>query len=189
MVETAVILPVFFIMISGVLEFGHVYMVIHALNSATNKGTGGYPGHRIASAFVKSGHNTGPGSRNGERFDITVDRVKAHFGLTDLEFPNDAGNWNEDIKDGIADYKTTDRSKQYAFYQVKRAIDKGYTVHAITVGQGADHALLKAIAHAGGGVWMDVPGGSTIDQLEDEMRAAFAQIALHVPPPKLINAE
>lgn len=37
MVETAVILPVFFIMISGVLEFGHVYMVIHSLNSAANK--------------------------------------------------------------------------------------------------------------------------------------------------------
>jgi len=37
MVETAVILPVFFIMISGVLEFGHVYMVIHSVNSAANK--------------------------------------------------------------------------------------------------------------------------------------------------------
>lgn len=347
--------------------------------SGTFKGTGGYSGRRIAAAFVKSGSNGGPGSGNGERFDITVDRVKAHFGLTNLDFPNDAGSWNEYInyvmgnrnagidgfyidevensgvayefggptlvnylirryteahnspnlwkapaqpvtalkngvklfteyleelrfsdyvgvvtyadaatlemtasdpdlnidvditnnpltnryndiyqlvrfkqaghysrntgmgygiergiqlledeartgtrktllimtdgianrapngfslpqgwnwnkltdydKDGIADYQTNDKNKQHAFYQVKRAIDKGYTVHAITIGQGADDALLRAIAHAGGGVWMDVPGGSTIAELEEQMRAAFAQIALHVPPPKLINVD
>jgi hypothetical protein len=35
--ETAVVLPLFFLMLFGLIEFGHVFMVIHSLNSAANR--------------------------------------------------------------------------------------------------------------------------------------------------------
>lgn len=37
LVETAVILPVFFLVLFAIIEFGHVYLVIHSLNSAAKK--------------------------------------------------------------------------------------------------------------------------------------------------------
>ena len=45
---------------------------------------------------------------------------------------------------------------------------------------------MKAIAFAGHGVWIDVPGGSTVHEMEREMLEAFSKIAAKVPPPKLI---
>jgi Flp pilus assembly protein TadG len=35
--ETAVVLPVFFILLFGFIEFGHVFMTIHTLNSAARR--------------------------------------------------------------------------------------------------------------------------------------------------------
>ncbi|HRA88160.1 MAG TPA: pilus assembly protein [Planctomycetaceae bacterium] len=35
--ETAVVLPIFFLILFGFIEFGHVFMTIHALNSAARK--------------------------------------------------------------------------------------------------------------------------------------------------------
>jgi len=35
--ETAVVLPVFFVILFGFIEFGHVFMVIHGLNSAARR--------------------------------------------------------------------------------------------------------------------------------------------------------
>lgn len=35
--ETAVVLPVFFVILFGFIEFGHVFMTIHALNSAARR--------------------------------------------------------------------------------------------------------------------------------------------------------
>jgi len=37
LVETAVVLPVFFIFLFGFIEFGHCYMTIHSLNSAARR--------------------------------------------------------------------------------------------------------------------------------------------------------
>ena len=37
MAETAVVLPIFFILLFGFIEFGHVFMTIHALNTAARK--------------------------------------------------------------------------------------------------------------------------------------------------------
>jgi hypothetical protein len=37
LVETSVVLPVFFILIFGFIEFGHCFMTIHTLNSAARK--------------------------------------------------------------------------------------------------------------------------------------------------------
>lgn len=89
--------------------------------------------------------------------------------------------------DGVANYTTTDAHKRYAFYQAREAINAGFTVHTLTVGAGADRDLMKAIAYAGKGVWVDVPGGASVLEMETQMKEAFAQIAAKLPPPKLIN--
>ena len=36
-VETAVVLPIFFTMIMGIIEFGHCFMTIHTMNSAARR--------------------------------------------------------------------------------------------------------------------------------------------------------
>jgi hypothetical protein len=89
--------------------------------------------------------------------------------------------------DGDADYTTSDTYKQYTLYQAKRAIDRGFTIHTLAVGAGADTDLLEAIANAGGGVSIVVPGGTSIAEMQTELLAAFSQIAANVPPPKLLN--
>jgi hypothetical protein len=48
---------------------------------------------------------------------------------------------------------------------------------------------MQAIAHAGGGISITVPGGSTIADMEAEVELAFTQIAAKVPPPKLVYDE
>lgn len=102
------------------------------------------------------------------------------------------GSWNwADVTDfngdGTADYTTNDANLQYTFYQAKRAIDKGFTIHTLAVGAGADTTLMQAIANAGGGQCIIVPGGTTIDEMQAELLAAFSQIAANVPPPRLLE--
>lgn len=87
---------------------------------------------------------------------------------------------------GTADFSTNDKNEQYAFYEIKQCIDKGIVVHTMTVGADADRELMKAMAFAAGGVWINVPGGSTIEDMHDQMIAAFSQIAANVPPAKLL---
>jgi hypothetical protein len=71
--------------------------------------------------------------------------------------------------------------------KVKEAVDKGYKVHAISVGVDADRDLLKAVAFLGNGCYVDVPGGSSVSDMEDQLRAAFTKIASAVPPARLVR--
>jgi len=91
--------------------------------------------------------------------------------------------------DGHADYTTSDRSKQYAFYQAVQAVQAGHTIHTMTVGADADDDLMEAIAFVGGGTWIDVPGGSTIAAMQDQLLEAFGNIASKVPPAKLVYGD
>jgi hypothetical protein len=59
----------------------------------------------------------------------------------------------------------------------------------MSVGADADRPLMEAIAKAGGGIWVDVPGGTTIAEMEGQLLAAFSKIAGNVPPPKLVYDE
>jgi len=95
-------------------------------------------------------------------------------------------DWTDYNGDGSADYSTGDRHKQYAFWEATRAVEQGVTVHTMSVGIDADRDLMKAIAFAGEGIWIDVPGGHSVHDMEQEMLQAFSQIAARVPPPKLI---
>ena len=88
--------------------------------------------------------------------------------------------------DGHADYTTSDRNKQYAFWEAVEGMECGYTFHTMTVGAGADRSLMEAIAFAGEGVWIDVPGGGTVESMEAQMLEAFSEIAGRVPPPTLV---
>ena len=98
----------------------------------------------------------------------------------------DWADWTDFDDNGVADYTTGDRSKQYAFWQVTQAISQGYTVHTMSVGTGADRTLMAAIAAASGGEWIDVPGGSTVAEMETQLLDAFGRIASQVPPAKLV---
>ncbi|QDU81066.1 von Willebrand factor type A domain protein [Polystyrenella longa] len=89
--------------------------------------------------------------------------------------------------DGTADYTTSNTHKKFTFAMAKKAIDKDYTIHTMSVGANADRDFMKAIAFAGDGIYVDVPGGATIASMEEQMLAAFAKIAANVPPPKLMN--
>ena len=88
--------------------------------------------------------------------------------------------------DGDADYSTSDQDKIYAMDMARRAVNQGFTIHTLCVGADADLDMMQAIAFMGGGISINVPGGTTIAQMEEELRAAFRQIAANVPPPKLI---
>jgi hypothetical protein len=45
--------------------------------------------------------------------------------------------------------------------------------------------LMRAIAFVGGGIFIDVPGGDPV-VMEQDLLAAFGQIASKVPPAKLV---
>tara|TARA_R110002111_G_scaffold262504_1_gene338889 strand:- start:59814 stop:61610 length:1797 start_codon:yes stop_codon:yes gene_type:complete len=101
------------------------------------------------------------------------------------------GSWNWDNvtdfdDDGHSDYSTGDRDKQYAFWQAVEAANLGYTVHTMTVGDGADRSLMSAIAKACNGIYIDAPGGATIADMQSQLLTAFGKIAANVPPAKLL---
>ncbi len=95
-------------------------------------------------------------------------------------------DWTDYDGDGKADYSTSDMSKRYAFYQATEAIKRGITIHTMAVGASADRDIMRAIAFAGGGVFINVPGGSTISEIEEQLTEAFSQIAAKVPSAKLV---
>ena len=96
------------------------------------------------------------------------------------------GEWTDYDGDGNANYTTTDRNKQYAFWEATKAIDRGATLHTMVVGADGDRNLMQAIAFAGGGIYINVPGGSTVTEMEDQLIDAYRQIASKVPPAKLV---
>ncbi|RIK72112.1 MAG: hypothetical protein DCC67_19705, partial [Planctomycetota bacterium] len=95
--------------------------------------------------------------------------------------------WTDYDGDGAADYATTDANKQYALYEATKSIELGCTLHTLAVGAGADRDLMQAIAFASGGIYIDVPGGSTVEEMEEQLLDAFRQIASKVPPAKLVH--
>jgi hypothetical protein len=87
--------------------------------------------------------------------------------------------------DGVSDYSTSDSHKLSALVKAKEAHDMGYTIHTLSVGNNADRDLMKAIAWISDGIWIDVPGGASVAEMESQMLEAFAKVAANVPPAKL----
>ncbi|MDA7950079.1 MAG: VWA domain-containing protein [Pirellulaceae bacterium] len=98
-------------------------------------------------------------------------------------------DWTDYDGNGTADYSTSDKNKEYAFWEATQAINQGITLHTMSVGAGADRSLMEAIAFAGSGIHTEVPGGSTVSEMEEQMLDAFRRIAAKVPPPRLIKSE
>lgn len=99
-------------------------------------------------------------------------------------------DWNKLFdynNDGAADYTTTSSQFKYALLQAKAAVDAGITIHTMSVGVDANQSLMQAIAHLGGGIYINVPGGTSSAQMQAQTAAAFQQIAAMVPPAKLLN--
>jgi hypothetical protein len=97
--------------------------------------------------------------------------------------------WTDYDGNGTADYTTSDNRKKYAVAQAIEAADRGVQIHTLAVGAGADTDLLQAIAFIGGGIFIEVPGGTTVAAMEEDLLDAFGQIASKLPPPKLIYEE
>jgi len=80
--ETAIVLPIFFLMLFGFIEFGHVFMTIHTLNSAAQRAARLGISETATTASVTTLANQVvssaiPGSsatilvKNGDAFDVT----------------------------------------------------------------------------------------------------------------------
>jgi hypothetical protein len=95
-------------------------------------------------------------------------------------------DWTDYDGDGGANYSTTNNYKRYAFWEATEAIKRGITIHTIAIGAEADRDLMEAIAFAAGGVFIDVPAHSTIEEMQEQLNAAFSQIAAKVPPAQLM---
>jgi hypothetical protein len=93
--------------------------------------------------------------------------------------------WTDYDGDGSANYTTSDVKKQYAFWEATEAIKLGVTIHTLAVGDGGDRDLMQAIAFAGHGIFINVPGGGTAD-MEEQLIEAFQNIASQVPPARLV---
>jgi Flp pilus assembly protein TadG len=89
--------------------------------------------------------------------------------------------------DGSGDYYTSSTQARYVLKVAHEAYSRGYTVHAMSVGMDADRELLEAIAFLGGGTYIDVPGGSSVSDMEEQILEGFHKIASQVPPAKLIT--
>ncbi|MDZ4684347.1 MAG: VWA domain-containing protein [Planctomycetaceae bacterium] len=106
--------------------------------------------------------------------------------------PVDNWNWNDLFDydgDGQMDFQTSDQAAKCTLNYVKQAADKGYTVHCISVGVDADADLMEAIAWLGRGYHINVPGGSSVSDMEAQVKAAFVKIAAAVPPARLVSGE
>ena len=104
------------------------------------------------------------------------------------------GDWDWDAYfdydgDGSGDYYTNSSHKRYVLKLAKQAKDADIMVHTISVGQDADSNLMKAIAHIGEGLHVDVPGGTTVTDMENQLAVAFTRIATFVPPATLLPDE
>jgi hypothetical protein len=48
---------------------------------------------------------------------------------------------------------------------------------------------MQAIAFAGGGIFINVPGGSSVEEMQQQLINAFSQIGAKVPPAQLVYEE
>lgn len=96
-------------------------------------------------------------------------------------------DWTDYDGDGVADYTTSDWKKQYSFWEATQAIERGIKLHTMAVGAGGDRDLMQAIAFAGGGIFINVPGGSTVAEMQSQLIDAFREVASKLPPAKLVH--
>ena len=82
------------------------------------------------------------------------------------------------MTDGIANRPHNPiAAKAFVMEEAQKAKDAGFPIVTISLGTGADTALMQAVADLTGGIHFNIPGGSDVDQYEEDLKDAFRQIA------------
>ncbi|MFK7820774.1 MAG: pilus assembly protein TadG-related protein [Planctomycetaceae bacterium] len=136
--------------------------------------------------------------RAGARWQMLVmtdGKVNKPGSLPSLPSGWDTFDWNALTDwdgDGVANYDQSDINsgqsdqKKYLFYETKVAVENGITVHTMAVGEGADRDLMKALATMGKGLYIEVRGNTTSEEMAQTLREKFNLLAGNVPPAKLL---
>ncbi|EAQ82467.1 pilus assembly protein TadG-related protein [Blastopirellula marina] len=72
-------------------------------------------------------------------------------------------------------------AKNYVLNEAYLCADQGFTIITISLGAGADKALMDQVAEITGGVHFNVPGGQTVDEYSEDLTEIFRQVAGHRP--------
>lgn len=102
------------------------------------------------------------------------------------------GGWDWDElfdynNDGSGDFYTNDSQRRYVLKKAKECVDAGYTIHTMSVGADADTELMRAVAHLGSGIFIEVPGGASTEEMEGDVVDAFRRIAALVPSARMLD--
>ena len=86
------------------------------------------------------------------------------------------------ITDGIANRSSTGASPgNFALNEADLAADVKIKIMTISLGVNADTNLMQEIADRTGGIHFNVPGGSTVEEYEQQLKDVFAEIAADRP--------
>ena len=82
------------------------------------------------------------------------------------------------MTDGLANRPTnTSTAQKLVLAESQRAADDGFPVVAISLGSGADTAIMQHIADETGGVHFNVPGGKDVSAYQEDLKKVFRKIA------------
>jgi len=86
------------------------------------------------------------------------------------------------MTDGIANLPNdAATAKQHALNQAQICADNGYPIVTVSLGAGADVALMDQIASMTGGMHFNIPGGQSVAEYEEELKDVFREIASDRP--------
>lgn len=69
----------------------------------------------------------------------------------------------------------------YLLDEAQFCADEGYPVITVSLGAGADTALMQQVADVTAGMHFNIPGGQTVAEYEEQLRDVFRKIAAHRP--------
>jgi hypothetical protein len=82
------------------------------------------------------------------------------------------------MTDGIANRPSNpDTARQFVRDEAQAAADAGYPVCTISLGANADQNLMQDAADVTQGIHLNVPGGQSVNAVEDDLKEAFRKIA------------
>jgi len=91
------------------------------------------------------------------------------------------------MTDGIANRPTNETTaRAYVLSEANTCADAKIPVVTISMGAGADVALMQQVADITGGAHFNIPGGQTAAQYEDQLKDVFERIA-NTRPLKLVK--
>lgn len=74
-----------------------------------------------------------------------------------------------------------DEADEYVLEEAQLAADLGYPIVTISLGAGADTAIMGQVAEITAGTHFNVPGGQSVEEYSEELIDVFEKIATHRP--------